>query len=143
MLGQLFRGFQLLHGVLLALAAIGFFTFWVRTRFWLPKYVHFLAAIGLVVGLWCVANISDGAPINKEGPIAKFLLVLVIPGMVYFFFVFYGGQSASFKRRFERSSMACPSCGLPVTTLQTRSDTPTPTPSNPQQQCPHCGQLLN
>jgi hypothetical protein len=143
MLGQLFTGFQLLHGALLALSAVGFFTFWLRTRFWLPKYAHFLASIGLIVGLWCVANISDGAAINKKGPIAKFLLALVVPAMVYFFFVFYGGQRAAFKRRFERSSKACPSCGLPLTTVQSRSDAPTPTTSNPQQQCPHCRQLLN
>ena len=143
MFGQLFRGFQVFHGALLALSAIGFFIFWSRTRFWLPKYVHFLAAIGLVVGIWCVVNISDEAPIKNEGPIAKFLFALVVPGMVYFFFVFYGGQRAALKCRLEGASTPCPSCGLPVTNLQTKISAPNPTLSNPQRQCPHCGQLLN
>jgi hypothetical protein len=56
MLGQLFKGFQLLHFVLLVLSATGFFIFWARTRFWLPKYAHILAAIGLVVGVWCASS---------------------------------------------------------------------------------------
>jgi hypothetical protein len=142
MLVQMFRGFQLLHGALLALSAIGFFIFWARTRFWLPKYAHFLAAIGLVVGLWCVTHISEDAPINKQSPIAKSLLALVLPAIVYFFFVFYGGQTAAFKSRFAKSS-PCPSCRLPVEALPTGRDTPNPLSSSTQRQCPHCGQILN
>ena len=72
MLGQFFKGFQLLHGVLLALSAAGFFVFWARTRFWLPKYAHILAAIGLIVGVWCVSNLPDSAPVNKEGQSRSF-----------------------------------------------------------------------
>ena len=33
------------------LGAVGFLTFWIRTRFWLPKYIHVLAAIGLIVAV--------------------------------------------------------------------------------------------
>ena len=99
MLAQLFRGFQLLHGVLLALAAVGFFIFWARTRFWLPKYAHILAGIGLAVGIWCVSTVTDDAPISKKGPVVKLLFALVVPAIVYFFFVFYGGQEAAFRRR--------------------------------------------
>jgi hypothetical protein len=94
-----FRGFQLLHGVLLALAAVGFFIFWARTRFWLPKYAHILAGIGLAVGIWCVSTVTDDAPISKKGPVVKFLSALVVPAIVYFFFVFYGGQQAAFRRK--------------------------------------------
>lgn len=99
MLGQFFKGFQLVHAVFLAIAAVGFFIFWVRTRLWLPKYVHVLAAIGLAVGVWCASNVPNDAPISKEGPIAKLLLPLTVPAMVYFFFVFYGGQKAAFRRK--------------------------------------------
>jgi hypothetical protein len=97
MLRQLFAGFAFWHGVLLAISAVGFFIFWARTRFWLPKYVHILAAIGLVVGVWCAFNIPGGALINKGGPTAKFPLALSVPAIVYFFFVVYGGQRAAFK----------------------------------------------
>jgi hypothetical protein len=98
-LRQFFSGFQFFHAVLLALSAVGFFIFWTRTRFWLPKYAHILGAIGLVVGVWCVSDPPADAPINKDGPMAKFLLALAVPAMVYFFFVFYGGQREAFKRK--------------------------------------------
>jgi hypothetical protein len=99
MLANLFTGFQVLHGVLLALAAVGFFIFWFRTRFWLPQYAHILAAIGLAVGIWCVSSVTDDAPISKYGPVVKSLGALILPAMVYFFFVFYGGQQAAFRRK--------------------------------------------
>jgi len=91
----------------MALSAIGFFIFWARTRFWLPKYAHILAAIGLVVGLWCVSNTPNDAPINKGGPTARLLSALALPAMVYFFFVFYGGQQAAHRSRFGRPAR-CP-----------------------------------
>jgi len=56
-----------------------------------------LAAIGLLVGIWCASMTPRDAPINKAGPIGKFLLALAVPAMVYFFFVFYGGQREAFK----------------------------------------------
>ena len=98
MLQQFFKGFQLVHFVFFAVAAVGFFIFWSRTRFWLPKYAHVLAAIALLVGIWCASTIPDDAPIRKQGPLAKPLLALVLPAMVYFFFVSYGGQKAAFRR---------------------------------------------
>jgi hypothetical protein len=74
MSGNLFKGFQLLHGVLLLISAVGFFIFWARTRFWLPKYAHVLAAIGLVVGVWCASNVPSDEPLSRQGPAAKFFL---------------------------------------------------------------------
>lgn len=99
MLEQFFKGFQLIHFVFLAIAAVGFFIFWTRTRFWLPMYAHVLAAIGLLVGIWCASSVPNDAPISKEGWIAKLLLALALPAMVYFFFVFYGGQKAAFRHK--------------------------------------------
>lgn len=141
MLAQLYKGFQLFHGVLLALSAAGFFIFWTRTRFWLPMYAHILAAVGLVVGVWCVSKTPDDAPINKEGPTGKFLLALAVPTIVYFFFVFYGGQKAAFKSRFEKSTK-CRYCKMRVTVHHGGSGTADPITSEAQQQCPHCGQPL-
>jgi len=92
MLTHSFRGFQLLHGVLLALAAVGFFIFWARTRFWLPKYAHILAGIGLAVGIWCVSTVTDDAPISKKGPAVKLLFALAVPAIVYFFFEKWSGR---------------------------------------------------
>lgn len=99
MVANFFRGFQLLHGVLLLVSAVGFFIFWARTKFWLPKYAHVLALIGLVVGLWCVSTVTSDAPLSKQSPATRLLFALVVPAMVYFFFVFYGGQKAAHKRK--------------------------------------------
>jgi hypothetical protein len=95
------KGFQLVHALLLLIAAVGFFIYWARTRFWLPKYAHILAAIGLVVGLWCVSDVPSDAPLGKQGPTTKFLFALILPTMVYFFFVFYGGQRAAHSRKLK------------------------------------------
>jgi len=118
MLGHLFTGITLLHTALLVLSAIGFFIFWRRTRFWLPKYAHVLAFIGLVVGIWSSAGIPVDAPLGKQGPIIKLLAALVLPAMVYFFFVFYGGQRAAYARRFPRT-VPCPYCRKPVVAFHT------------------------
>ena len=99
MMGNLFRGFQLLHAALLLISGVGFCIFWARTRFWLPKYAHVLAAIGLVVGAWCVFDVPTDTPLGKQGPVAKFLFALIVPAMVYFFFVFCGGQRAAYRRK--------------------------------------------
>lgn len=141
MLWDVFRGLQILHWGLLILAAAGFFTFWARARFWFPKYVHFLAAIGLVIGLWCLSGVPDDAPINKQGPIVKTLFVLATPAMVYFFFVFYGGQRAAFERHFITSA-PCPYCKRPVAALRDGNRGIDGEYSYAERCCPHCGQTL-
>jgi hypothetical protein len=62
---------------------------------------HILAAMSLAValGLFSVSNPPVDAPINRGGQITKFLFVLTFPAIVYFFFVFYGGQRAAFRRK--------------------------------------------
>jgi hypothetical protein len=137
---KLFQGVQVLHAIVAISAAVGFFLFWARTRFWLPKYVHLLALIGLAVGLWCVANLPGDAPISRYGPIAKLLGVLVLPAMVYFFFVFYGGQSAAF-RRCHRISVPCPYCKRPVTAFRDETAASEKVFFEVSR-CPHCGQGL-
>jgi hypothetical protein len=141
MLLEVFRGLQILHWALLMLAAGGFFTFWARTRFWLPIYVHFLAAISLAIGLWCLSSVSDDTPIYRQGPVVKALSVLALPAMVYFFFVVYGGQRAAFERRFGASA-PCPYCKRPVADLQDGNSAADGEYFYAGRQCPHCGQTL-
>jgi peptidoglycan/LPS O-acetylase OafA/YrhL len=99
-----------LHVLLVVLGAIGFFRYWGRTRFWLPRYVHVLAAIGLAVGLACVAFMPPSAPIGKGqwAGLKKTLLVVSLPAVVYIFFVAYGGQRAAYER--THPSMLCQYC---------------------------------
>jgi hypothetical protein len=108
MLWEMFQGLHFLHVLYLIAVASGFYLFWARTRFWLPTYAHVLAGIALVLSIWMMATISDDAPVSKQGPVAKVLLTLALPTMVYFFFVFYGGQHAAYESRFP--ILTCPHC---------------------------------
>ena len=117
----------LLHVVLVALAAIVFFRYWAYTRFWLPRYAHVLAAIGLMVGLACIAFMPASAPISK-GPWAglkKTLLVLSLPTIVYVYFVAHGGQHAAYER--THPPLLCLYCRAADVVSGGR--------------CPHCGQI--
>ena len=134
-----FNGFRLVHGALLALAAVGFFRFWGRTRFWLPKYVHVLAGFGLAIGLWGLYSAPADAPISKQGPLGQLLLALALPAMVYFFFVFYGGQREAFHRTFS-TELPCPFCRRPVRARQLdATGASSGATSFAEPQCPHCG----
>jgi len=62
------------------------------------KYVHLLAGIGLAVGILTISAAPTDAPVGKAGPVARLLLMLLVPAMVYFFFIAHGGQKAAFKR---------------------------------------------
>lgn len=141
MLWDVFQGLKILHWGLLTIAAAGFFTFWARTRFWLPQYVTFLAAIGLAIGFWCLSGAPDNAPISKQGPIVKTLSVLVLPVMVYFFFVFYGGQREAFERH-SVTFAPCPYCKRPVAALRDGYRTIDGEYSYSERECPHCGQAF-
>jgi hypothetical protein len=56
-------------------------------------------SLAVALGLFSVSNPPVDAPINRGGQITKFLFVLTFPAIVYFFFVFYGGQRAAFRRK--------------------------------------------
>jgi predicted ferric reductase len=101
-----------IHLVIGVVAAIGFFRFWVRTRFWFPRYVHVLAALALLIGLWLVTIIPPDAPINKGDyrTLKNALVVVGLPALVYLVFVFYGGQHAAYESRRRDHAVRCPYC---------------------------------
>ena len=138
---QIFHGFGVLHFVLLAFAAIGFFKFWGRTRFWLPKYVHVLAAIGLAVSLWVASSAPEDAPMNQDGPLTRLLMILALPAMVYFFFIFHGGQHAAFVRS-RATHGPCPFCQKPVRALPPDGEEWTEMTRFVETECPHCNHAL-
>jgi len=142
MIQDLFQGFQIVHGILVLLVAIAFFRFWARTRFWFPRYVHYLAALALLVGMILLSIMPEDAPINEKGPLAKVLLAAAFPALVYFFFIFYGGQQAAFESQLGTEIEACPYCGEPLSVVG-RRDTAGPARSTSvENQCPRCCQTL-
>ena len=93
------KDLQFLVILKLLFGIVVFSIFWARTRFWLPTYVHVLAAIGLILGVWCVFGTPNDSSLNQHGPVLSFLSVLIFPGMVYFFFLAYGGQQAAYRSK--------------------------------------------
>jgi hypothetical protein len=138
---EVFNGFRFLEGILLILGAVGCLTFWARTRFWLPKYIHVLAAIGLIVGVLSVWASPADAPIKQHGLIARVLLALALPAMIYAYFVLHGGQHVAFNRSLSKSA-PCPFCRNPVKTLPYDVQG-TPTTQFAESVCPHCSQTLS
>lgn len=121
---------QAIHVLLAILAAIGFFHFGVRTRFWFPRYVHYLGGVAVALGLTCLAWMPPDAPIHQGGWdwLKNALLVLVFPALVYGFFVFYGGQRAAYERMHQPHVMDCPYCRNAHV--------------HPGRQCPNCGRTV-
>jgi hypothetical protein len=121
-----FRAAYAIHVLLAVLGAIGFFRYWGKTHFWLPRYVHYLAALALAVGIWCAASAPPNAPISQGDwtGLKKALIALSVPTLVYLFFVFHGGQWAAHERTHPR--VRCRNCGGADVVLGTK--------------CPHCGQ---
>ena len=101
-----------IHVALVVLTAAGLIHFWARTRFWLPTYVHYLAGLGLAVGLACLAFMPPDAPIQRSawGGLTKALLVLVMPALVYVVFLVYGGQKAAYEAAHRKKLVPCPYC---------------------------------
>jgi hypothetical protein len=111
------------------LGAVGALLFLVRTRFWFPRYVHWMAAIALAIGLALLEIIPPDAPVNR-GDWAVFkqtLVALLFPLAVYGAFVFYGGQRAAYHGR-QRKALNCPHCGQRG--------------GFAGDVCPHCGQTI-
>jgi hypothetical protein len=139
---QIFGVITVAHAAILAAAAIGLFKFWVRTRFWLPKYIHVMAGIAFIIMFWAMSMAPADAPVNRWGFISRFFFSLLLPGIVYLFFIVYGGQHAAY-----RGSVAtqdpCPFCGGPVATQPPGSSEITSETRFLEQQCPHCGQSLH
>jgi peptidoglycan/LPS O-acetylase OafA/YrhL len=121
---------QTLHAVLFLLGAAAAFRFAIKTRFWFPRYVHWLAVFAVMLGLGCLVLLSAGAPSDQDewGGLKKALLVLLFPALVYGVFVFYGGQRVAYERTHPRASSACPYCRRPTARRDGR--------------CEHCGQVL-
>jgi hypothetical protein len=98
MWNQILSSLYLVHAALLAVAAFGFFKFWARTRFWLPRYIHVMAGIAFLIMFWAMSMAPADPPVNRWGVISRFLFSLALPAIVYFFFIFYGGQHLTFRR---------------------------------------------
>jgi hypothetical protein len=139
---HLLGGLYLVHLALLAVAAFGFFTFWARTRFWLPKYIHVLAGIAFLVMLGVLSMATADAPVNKWGLLSRVLFSLALPAIVYFVFVLYGGQRAAFDRSHEGQA-PCPFCGHLVAAHPTGSTESQSIGRVIERQCPGCGQAIN
>jgi membrane protein YdbS with pleckstrin-like domain len=120
-----------IHVLLLVAAAIGFFRFWAHTRFWFPRYVHVMAVVALAIGVWLLSIVPSDAPLNKGSytMLKQALIVLGLPALVYFVFIFHGGQHAAYESRQRRQAVRCQFCGGAE--------------AAPGTACPACGQIVH
>jgi hypothetical protein len=87
------KGFTLVHAVIFAVLAIFHIWIWVRRGFWVPRYVHVLAAIAFLLGLATAWSLQQQG-LGKSAA-TGFLMVLMFPAIVYVVFVLYGGVMAA------------------------------------------------
>jgi uncharacterized membrane protein len=94
---DLLDGFHLIHGLILVVVGVFNFWFWAKKGFWVPKYVHILAAIALIISVvlgWLA--FSQGYIKDPPAAIRVWIMTMILmPSIVYFFFVFYGGVKAA------------------------------------------------
>jgi hypothetical protein len=139
---HLFDGFRLIHGILFAVAAVASFKFWVRTRFWFPRYIHVLAAISLGVMCLVLSTMPPDAQASKYGLISRCLFALTLPAIVYAAFIVYGGPRAAFHSRYQ-VTVPCPFCQTQLQALPKKSsDLHTPV-QFADKACPACGHPLH
>lgn len=96
------------HRLLLVLAALGYFAYWTRSHFWMPRYAHLLAGGAFLLGVGVLLLTPADAPIHHEPHawVKKGAMVAVFPALVYFFFIFSGGQRSAYEH-----AHACRQCG--------------------------------
>lgn len=112
---DLLHGIYQSHRLLLVLAALAYFAFWSRTHFWMPRYAHLMAGLSVLLGVGVLLMTPPDAPVNREplGWVKKGAMLAVFPAMVYFFFIFYGGQRAAYERLHGEEPLTCANCGSP------------------------------
>jgi hypothetical protein len=138
---HLFDDFNLIHGVLLVLAAAASFRFWARIRFSVPGYIHVLALIGFTVSILAAAAMPPDAPASKGGPVGRLLVVLALPAIIYLFFIVYSGPRAAFDNSFKDSA-PCPFCQASVRALRDDAKRAKASPRFAEPVCPSCGREL-
>ena len=91
--------FDMAHAAVLVAGGIGYLWLWRRHRFWLPRYAHVLALGGTAVVALAVWAGGPSEPARRERGL---WIVLMMPLLIYFVFVFYGGAEEA-RKRHERS----------------------------------------
>jgi len=60
----------------------------------MPRYIHILGAIGLVVGIAMLPQVDPALGLSGQ-----VLWVLIMPGLVYAAFIVFGGPRLAWERR--------------------------------------------
>jgi hypothetical protein len=90
--------YNLINILIFAVGGLVFICLWYRTRFWIPAYIHIMAAIAFIIGIWISKTAPDNAP-AKQDMFLDILIILFFPAVVYIFFIINGGQYEAFARR--------------------------------------------
>lgn len=80
---------------LFAIISLTNFLLWRRYRYWVPRYVHALAALAFLVICWLNWL---WLRVGGELTLRRVLMILTFPAIVYFFFIGAGGVKAALSR---------------------------------------------
>lgn len=95
---------QVIHAIMFAVLAVFYVWAWVRSRFWLPRYVHWLSGATFLLGCLMVCFIHGP---GIAGIVKASVIPFMLSAIVYGVFVLYGGAHAAWtpmERRMEKES---------------------------------------
>ena len=91
-LRSVFESITLVHGAVIVVAGIVNLWLWRRHNFWVPRYVHVLAACAAILGAVMAWHEYSSGGVRT----AHYLVAIpILPTIVYVVFVFYGGVPAA------------------------------------------------
>jgi len=129
-------GLQFVHILVFIAGGIGFLLFWKRAGYWLPRYIHVFGAIALAVGIWATWSMPMDAPGRRQPLLIRCAIALVLPAMVYAFFILHGGQRSAYRRR-GNQTVPCAVCGKEIRVVEGKQAT------LGAFSCPHCGHIAS
>lgn len=83
--------------------------YWVRSGFWIPKYIHYLA---IFMALVAIAMSYFSYSVNDPAAPKVLYFIPIFPVMVYLGYILYGGGFVSRERTMRRRCNACDCDGI-------------------------------
>jgi hypothetical protein len=94
-MSAILEAFTTIHGVLFLASALFDVWVWATQGFRLPRYVHTMALVTVVIGIWLWRIMPDDAPAREWGIFGPLFAIFVLPALVYGSFVALGGARAA------------------------------------------------
>lgn len=95
MLGQILDWFRQVHGVVVLLVGAFHVWLWIQRGMWVPRYIHIMALAAALIGIGVLYIQPQGSPAEAHSPGDYVTFPLLMSGLVYGAFVFFGGAASA------------------------------------------------